>query len=97
MATALRLAAQSVGRSTTALGGFYRRLAARIGAAKAITATARKLACIIYRMLKYGQAYVEQGQLAYEQAYKQRSINNIRRHAHNLGFQLLDTATGAVS
>jgi transposase len=97
LATALRLAAQSVGRSKTALGAFYRRLAARIGAAKAITATARKLACIIYRMLKYGQPYVEQGQLAYEQAYKQRFINNIRRHAHNLGFQLLDAATGEVS
>lgn len=97
LATALRLAAQSVGRSKTALGAFYRRLAARIGAAKAITATARKLACIIYRMLKYGQAYVEQGQLAYEQAYKQRSINNIRRQAHNLGFQLIDASTGEVS
>jgi len=97
LATALRLAAQSVGRSKTALGAFYRRLAARIGAAKAITATARKLACIIYRMLKYGQAYVEQGQLAYEQAYKQRSINNIRRQAHNLGFHLVAATTGEVS
>lgn len=97
LTTSLGVAAQSVGRSKTALGAFYRRLSARLGPSQANTATARKLACLIYRMLKYGQAFVEQGQEAYEAAYHKHALQRLRRHAHNLGFKLLDPATGELS
>ena len=66
VATALRIAAQTLHKSKTALGAFYRRMRARLGAPKAITAAARKLAATVYRMLKYGEAFVERGQDAYE-------------------------------
>ena len=69
---ALRLAAQSVARSKSALGGFYRRIRARCGAAKAIVATAHKLAKTIYQMLKHGEEYVAQGQEEYEKHYRER-------------------------
>ncbi|HUL11493.1 MAG TPA: transposase [Methylococcaceae bacterium] len=60
----LRLAAVSVGKTSTALGAFYRRLAARIGKAKAVTATARKLAVLFYNALRYGMAYRDAGHRA---------------------------------
>jgi hypothetical protein len=60
-ANALRMAANSVGNGKSALGAYYRRLKKQLGAPKAITATARKIACIFYSMLKYGQEYVEKG------------------------------------
>ena len=58
---ALMLGTLAVGRTETALGAFYRRLAARTGAAKAAVATARKLGVLIYQALKHGQAFVETG------------------------------------
>ena len=64
-ATILRVAAMSLGRGSTALGAFYRRLAARVGKAKAITATARKLAILLYRMLKGELQYDDPGADAY--------------------------------
>lgn len=96
LATALRVAAQSVGRSKTAIGAFYRRLRARLGPAQANTATARKLACLIYRMLKYGQPFVEQGQEAYTAAQTQRTIRSLRHRAQNLGLKLLNIHTGEI-
>jgi transposase len=96
LTTALKVAAQSVGRSKSALGAFYRRLRARLGPAQANTATARKLACLIYRMLKHGQAFVEQGQNVYEAAQQQRSIRSLRRRARNLGLNLLNLKTGEI-
>jgi transposase len=59
VATTLRLAAQAVGRTDTALGIFYRRKKAHLGPAKATTATARKLACLVYHLLKYKEQYRE--------------------------------------
>jgi transposase len=94
LATALRVAAQSVGRSHTSLGAFHRHLCTRLGPAKATTATARKLACLIYRMLKYGQPFVEQGQHAYELAHRQRAIRSLGRRARHLGLNLLNPTTG---
>lgn len=88
-ATALRIAAQAVGRSKTALGAFYRRLKARLGAPKANTATAHKLARMVYRLLKFGQAYVERGDQAYEQHFQNRLIRNLHKQASSLGFQLV--------
>jgi len=86
--TALRLAAQALRQSKSALGGFYRRMKARLGPAKAITATAHKLARIIYSMLKCGTAYVDQGEKAYEQQYRARVLRNLKRRAKELGFEL---------
>ncbi|WP_206196699.1 hypothetical protein [Zooshikella ganghwensis] len=62
----LRLAATTVGRSNTALGAFYRRLSARIGKAKAVTATARKIAILFYNAMKYGMQYQDSGADLYE-------------------------------
>jgi len=84
-AQALRLAAKHLQRSQSALGAFFRRIAARRGVAKAITATAYKLARIIYAMLKHGMAYVAQGMAAYEAAYRERSVRQLKRKAAQLG------------
>jgi transposase len=94
LATALRVAAQSLSRSKSALGAFLRRLATRIGMAKAITATARKLACLIYRMRKYGMVYADQGDAAYQIAYHQRSLRNIQAQARRFGFELVNLQSG---
>lgn len=87
--TALRIAAQSLHRSHSALGGFYRRMKAKHGAAKANVATAHKLARIIYHMLRYRQPYVDPGELHYEQQYRDRAIRNLQRKAASLGLELL--------
>jgi transposase len=96
VAHALRIAAQSLHRSKSALGAFFRRIKARHGAPKAITATAHKLARLIYAMLKHGQAYVDQGQQAYEQQYQERAVKALRKHAESMGYTLVETATGAL-
>lgn len=96
LATALRVAAQSLWRSKSALGAFLRRLAARIGMEKAITATARKLACLIYRMRKYGIAYVDKGDAAYQLAYQQRTLRNLHRQARRLGYELVSVQSGEI-
>jgi Transposase IS116/IS110/IS902 family len=73
-AALLRIAAVNVGRTQTALGAFYRRLAARTGKAKAVTATARKLAILFYNALRFGMAYVDPGPSYYEERYRQRVL-----------------------
>lgn len=87
--TAFRMAANAVSRSQNSLGAFCRRMKSRLGAPKAITATARKIACIFYRLLKYGQAYVEIGLENYEQKYKERLEKNLQKKARALGFELV--------
>jgi transposase len=77
-----------VGRTQTALGAFYRRVAARRGKPIAIVATARKLACAYYRLLRYGGEYVEQGALAAESAYQERRVKSLKRQAKSLGYEL---------
>jgi transposase len=83
-----RMAAFAVSRSDTALGAFYRRLRARIGSPKAITATAHKIAKIVYNMLKYGTAYVDRGVQYYEDQDRHRVVKNLHRRAEQLGFTL---------
>ena len=90
----LRLAAMSLGRTDTALGAFYRRLAYRVGKAKAITATARKLAILVYRTLKEGLVYCDPGAAAYDAQHRERVIRRLRHHAATLGFALVDRGTG---
>ena len=87
-AAAFRMAAQSLTHSSSALGGYYRRMCTRIGAPEAITATAHKLARIFYHLWKNGGTYQDPGPLYYEQKYKQRVINNMIRKAKQLGFQI---------
>jgi transposase len=91
-ASLLRLAATTVGRTDTALGAFYRRLSARIGKAKAITATARKIAVLFYNALRHGMDYTDPGAAYYEERYRQRVLNNLRRRAKTLGFVLQSSA-----
>jgi transposase len=95
-AAALRVAAQSLHKSKTALGAYYRRMRARLGPAKAITATAHKLAILIYRMLKYGMDYVEQGQKTYEKQYQQRKIQMLVKHAKQIGYNIVDPTSGEI-
>ncbi len=84
-----RLSAVTIGRSSTALGAFFRRLAARVGKAKAVTATARKIAVLFYNTLRYGAAYVDPGVDYYEERYRRRTLENLRRRADALGFHLV--------
>lgn len=88
-AAALRLAAFALHRSQSALGAFLRRIKARAGAPKAITATAHKLARLIYSLLKHGTAYVTKGMTEYENNYRERVINRLTRHAKELGYELV--------
>jgi len=92
-ATALRIAANSLYRSKSALGAYLRRQKARLGSPKAITATAHKLARMIYSMLKHGTQYVDAGQDYYEQRYRTRVVENLKRRATELGFELVKTTT----
>lgn len=90
-AVLLRIAAVNVGRTQTAMGAFYRRLAARVGKAKAVTATARKLAVLFYNALRFGLAYADVGADYYEQRYRERVLHNLQRRARQLGYSLVKT------
>ncbi|MHC2380012.1 IS110 family RNA-guided transposase [Bradyrhizobium liaoningense] len=98
-AALLRLAAVTVGRTDTAFGAFYRRLSSRIGKAKAVTATARKIAVLFYNAVRHGMDYVDPGASSYETRYRTRVINNLHRPAKAFGFVLhpLEPGAGAVS
>ncbi len=87
-AVGLRLAAVAVGKTDTALGAFYRRLGARAGKAKAVTATARKLGVLFYNTLRHGMEYADPGASHYEARYRQRAVASLRRRAKSLGFTL---------
>ena len=93
-AAALRLAANALHRSNSALGAFLRRKKAHLGAPKAITATAHKLARLIYSMLRYGQEYVDAGAEYYEHQYQQRALSAAKRRAAQLGYQLVPMSDG---
>lgn len=89
-ATILRMAAMSLGRTQAMLGAFYRRLAARVGKAHAITATARKLAILVYRALKGDFVYRDVGADGYQTQQRARILNGLRRRAATLGFEFLN-------
>jgi transposase len=88
-ATALRLAAQSLLRSETELGAFGRKLRARIGAEKAITAVAAKLASRIYLSLQTGRVYEDRGVAYHDQQHRDRQLASLRKHALRLGMNLV--------
>jgi transposase len=89
LSTVLRIAATSLERSQSALGAYFRRMKAKLGAAEGITATAHKLARIIYRLLKHGEAYVRQGLAEYEQKHLERKLRQLKKAATSAGFQLV--------
>ena len=93
VATALRRAAQAAGNSHTALGAFHRRMRARLGPAKAITATAHKLSRIFYRMWKHREGYKDLGVDYYELKFRDRSVRYLTKRAANLGFRLVQLQT----
>jgi len=96
LSVALRLAARTLQNSQSALGANFRRLIAKIGMPKAITAMARKLAVLVYRMLKYGTQYVDKGMQLYEAKYQASKIQYLRTQAARLGMILLpNQAAGA--
>lgn len=89
-ATALRMAANALLRSQTYLGAQYRRLRTKLGAPKAITAMAHRLARLTYRMLKYGQRYVDKGAEYYEQKYRNQQLQFLQKKAAQLGFRITE-------
>jgi transposase len=95
-AAIFRLGAMNLGRTQTALGAFYRRVAFRIGKATAITATARTLAILVYRTLKDHLVYVDPGADAYEAKDRARVVRRLRQRAEHLGFGLVNLSTGEV-
>jgi len=88
VAAALRMAALSLRHSRTALGAYYRKLAQRLSGDVAVFATARKLATLIYRLLRWGQPYIDEGVEAYEKRYRQQRVKSLAAKAKDLGYEL---------
>lgn len=89
-ATALRMAATTLIRSQSYLGAQFRRLRTRLGAPKAITAMAHRLARLVFRMLKYGQEYVDKGTQYYEQRHREQQLQLLKKKAAALGLQVIE-------
>jgi transposase len=87
-AEVFRMAARSVARSNSALGAFYRRMKARLGAPKAMTATAHKIALIFYHMVRERTTYRELGETEYTQQQEQRMLKRLKQQAKRLGYTL---------
>src|SRR5262249_13030710 len=93
-AQALRVAAQSLHHSQGALGGFLRRMKGRLGAQAALTATAHKLARIVYLALKHGMTYVRQRQGGYEAQMREKQVKALGRKARAVGVGLGEKTSG---
>jgi transposase len=89
-ALALRLAAPSLHHSKGALGGFLRRMKGRLGGQAAVTATAHKLARIVYLALQHGMTYVRQSQEEYQAQMKEKQIKALKRKARQLGLEVIE-------
>lgn len=89
-AASFRMSAYGLFNSKSALGAYFRRQRSRLGAPKAITATAHKLARIFYSMIKKGEEYVDRGQEYYEEQYRDRVVKNLKKKAHSMGFLLVE-------
>jgi transposase len=87
-----RICATTLKKSKTYLGYFYRKKKAQKSASKAIIATARKLAEIYYKMLKFKASFNELGENFYEQNYREKAVRNLKRTAHRLGFELTENS-----
>jgi 20S proteasome alpha/beta subunit len=91
----LRTLATNLGRTDTWLGIFHRRMKARLGPAAANTATARKLATLVYHLLKYKEEYIEVDSAVYEQRFRRFRLNRLRRQAEELGCEIVETKAAA--
>jgi hypothetical protein len=89
VAIALRMAAQGLGRTRSPLGHFYRRVKSRSGGRTAVTATAHKLARLVYRMLRHGTEYVARSAAEYEARLRSQLERQLRAKAARLGFELV--------
>jgi transposase len=89
-ATALRIAAMTLLRSQSYLGAQYRRFRSKLGAPKAITAMAHKLALLVYRMLRWGHEYVDKGLQYYEERHRQQQVHRLKKRAAKLGLQIVE-------
>jgi len=89
---ALRMAASTLRLSNTYLGAQFRRFRTKLGAPIAIKAMAAKLARLVYRMLRYGIKYVDQGAKIYEAQHRQRQIGQLKWNAAKLGFRVVEAA-----
>jgi transposase len=94
-ATALRLAATTLLRSQSYLGAQYRHLRGKLGAPKAITAMAHKLARLIYHLLTWGHEYVDKGVQYYEERHRQPQVDLLRKRAAQLNLQLVESPAPA--
>ena len=92
VANALRMAAQSLSRSDSYLGARYRRLRVRLDGPVAVKAMARYLACLVYRMVTKGQAYVDHGAAHYEAKRQEKERAALQRRAALLGLKLVPAA-----
>ena len=97
IAQALKLAAVALRRSQSALGAYHRRLCARMDKAKAVTASAHKLARLVYTMITKAEQYVDQGQAYFEQQHRDRAIRSLMHRAQQLGMTLIDLPTGTTT
>lgn len=91
-AEVFRIAAFTLSNSNSALGAFFRRMKARLGPPKAITATAHKIARLFYTMIRYGIDYRDTGATYYEEQYQKRIIKNMQYKALQMGFSLVPVA-----
>jgi DNA-binding protein YbaB len=94
-ATVLRMAATTLRESDSYLGAQFRRLRTRLGPPVATKAMAAKLARLIYRMLRYGMKYVDQGVTFYEAQYRKQQVIHLKRKAAQLGLQIIEAAAAA--
>ena len=85
---ALKMAASTLRESKTYLGAQFRRLRTRLGAPIAIKAMAAKLARLVYRMLRYGMKYVDQGAALYELRHRELQIKRLKAKAEKLGYRV---------
>ena len=95
VAAALRMAALSQRHSQTALGACYRHLATRLGGDVAVFAIARKLATYIYRLLRWGHQYVDEGAAAVEKRFQDSHIKSLKTKARKAGYNLQPMNTSA--
>lgn len=97
LSDALRLAVTSLERSQTALGAYYRRMKAKLGPAEGVTATAHKLARILYRLIKHGDAYARQGLEDYEKKHQARKLKGLKKAAASIGYELIERQAVALA
>jgi hypothetical protein len=95
VAILLRTLAPTLGRTDTWLGVFHRRMKARMGPAAANTATARKLAMILYHLLKYREEYIDVDRVVYEEKFRRYRVSRLRKQAAELGYQMVELKEAA--